>query len=94
MSFDQTTELLIAIRNSSLSPIVVYIEPWAEEYPLAAGSVLTIIGRGPEKGSGFLVDYEEKAVTVSAWSGSTVRVFSEGKELGDVGHRPIVPYFE
>jgi hypothetical protein len=40
------------------------------------------------------VDYGADSITVSAWTGSVVRVFCGGKELGGSFKRPPVPDFD
>ncbi len=86
-------ETCIAIRNSSGTEITLYLEPWAEEFLMAPESELVVVGRGPETGNGFSVEYGADGIVVSAWTGSVVHVFSQGKELGNTP-RPPVPDFD
>jgi hypothetical protein len=91
---DSSIETQIAIRNFSGREITMYLEPWAEEFLIGVQSEVILIGRGPQKGNGFSVDYREDGVVVSGWTGSVVQVFSQGKELGDSRSRPPVPDFD
>jgi hypothetical protein len=90
----ETIETCIAVRNFGSREIVLYLEPWAEEFPMAVQAELVLVGRGPHKGNGFSVDYREDGLVVSGWTGSVVQVFSQGEELGDVRQRPPVPDFD
>lgn len=89
-----TTDITIAIRNSSPRVIVVYLEPWGEEFRLAPQDELVLVGYGPRAGSGYIVEYIDAGVVITAWTGSVVRVFSHGRELGSVAQRPPVPDFD
>jgi hypothetical protein len=91
---DRSIETSIAIRNSSNREITMRLEPWVEEFLMAVLSEIILVGRGPEKGNGFSVDYEEDGITVSGWTGSVVHVFSQDQELGDARSRPPVPDFD
>lgn len=91
---DSTIETRIAIQNFSDNEITLYLEPWAEEFSMAAQAEFVLVGVGPQKGNGFSVDYREDGIVVSGWTGSVVQVFSEDKELGDAGCRPPVPDFD
>jgi hypothetical protein len=91
---DSTVETCIAIRNFASREIVLYLEPWAEEFSMAPQSELVLVGRGPQNGGGFSIDYREDAIVVSGWTGSVVQVFSQGNELGDIRTRPPVPDFD
>jgi hypothetical protein len=86
-------ETCIAISNSSSREITLYLEPWAEEFLMVKGSEVVLVGRGPQAGNGFSVEYREDGVVVTGWTGSVVQVFSQGKELGNTP-RPPVPDFD
>jgi hypothetical protein len=94
MPSQSSVETSIAVRNLSSAEITLYLEPWAEEYPVAPQSEIILVGRGPQQGNGFSVDYQENAIVVSGWTGSVVQVFSQGTELGDIRSRPPVPDFD
>ena len=91
---DSSVETRIALRNFSNREITLYLEPWAEEFLMVMQAEVILVGRGPQKGNGFSVDYREDGIVVSAWTGSVVQVFSEGRELGDSHNRPPVPDFD
>lgn len=91
---NSAVETCIAIQNSTSRDIILYLEPWAEEFSVAAQTKLVLVGRGPQKGSGFNIDYREDSIVVTGWTGSVIQVFSQGNELGDVHSRPPVPDFD
>jgi hypothetical protein len=91
---DSEIEIRIAIRNFCDKPLMLYLEPWGEEYPMELQREFVLVGHGPQKGSGFTVDYGVESITVSGWTGSVVRVFCGDKELGDSLKRPPVPDFD
>ncbi len=93
-SASEIQEISLAVRNFATREVVLYLEPWAEEFRLAPQAELVLVGRGPKRSSGFAVDYEDDGIVVSAWAGSVVRVFCKGVELGDVRQRPAVPDFD
>ncbi|HJT32435.1 MAG TPA: hypothetical protein VJ783_10365 [Pirellulales bacterium] len=88
------TIIRLAIRNLAAEEVTVYLEPWGEELPMAPQGEYVLVGHGPENGSGFSVDYHERSIVVTGWTGSTVQVFSNGKEIGNVTWRPPVPDFD
>jgi hypothetical protein len=88
------TSIRIAIRNFANKEIKLYLEPWGEEFQMPSQSEFIFVGHGPEKGSGFTVDYNEQSIVVSGWTGSAVQVFSKGEEIGDFRWRPPIPDFD
>jgi hypothetical protein len=89
-----TTEITIAITNYSTRRMVLYLEPWGEEFWMAPQEQIVIIGHGPCIGSGFGIEHIDEGVVITAWTGSVVRVFSRGQELGNAAQRPPVPDFD
>lgn len=61
------------LQNSSKKNVRVHVEPWGDEYPLAPGEKLRVVGSGPAGGE-LEVQWTEDRVTVHGWSGSTVKV--------------------
>jgi hypothetical protein len=61
---------------------------------MAPHSEFIVVGHGPKQGSGVSIDYSDNGITVTGWTGSVLRVFSAGRELGDTRARPPVPDFD
>ena len=78
----------LAVRNFASRDLKRYLEPWGDEFQMPPQAELVFVGDGPVTGSGFWVDYGEETIVVTAWTGSTVRVFSNGEEIGGAGPRP------
>ncbi len=81
----------LVVRNVTKKELTLYLEPWGEECQMVSQSEFILIGYGPESGSGFLIDYDEDRIVVTGWTGSAMRVFSNGKEIGSISWRPPVP---
>jgi hypothetical protein len=86
-------EIQMFIVNATEHALRFYLEPWGEEHLWKPKAKFLIIGRGPKKGSGFMIEYQENAVIVTAWKGSTVQIFEQEREIGRIEHRPPVPDF-
>ena len=56
-------------------------------------SEFLVVGRGPKEGSTIWIEYGKKLITVTGWTGSVLRVFDKGKELGSSEKKPPVPDF-
>jgi hypothetical protein len=61
------------LMNQSKKSLLVCIEPWGEQYPLAPGHKLRVKGEGPPGGELEIV-WAEDRVTVHGWSGGTIKV--------------------
>src|SRR5437764_5477537 len=84
-------ELCLAVTNTSAEPLTLYLEPWAEEYPMPVQREFILVGVGPKRGSGLWIEYGDKMIKLSGWTVSVVRVFEGGIELGGLwGKRPPV----
>jgi hypothetical protein len=84
----------VSVRNLSKRHVVLYLEPWGEEINMPVDRELIIVGEGPQRGSGFTVDYAEHGMTVTGWTGSIVRVFSNGQQIVGSPDMPPVPDFD
>jgi hypothetical protein len=78
---DVEREVTLRLVHFGTSAIRFVLEPWGEVYSFAPQDVFVVQARGPEPADPE-VAYEEGAVTVSGWVGSTVRLFKNGEELG------------
>lgn len=71
----------VRVRNTRAGELAFYLEPWGEHYVLASGAALEIVAEGPG-GDSLEVELADDHITVYGWSGSTVTLYQEGKELG------------
>ena len=60
-------------RNGKGEPIVVRIEPWADEITIDPGESLLLCFEGPA-GESIEVETEPNALVVYGWVGSTVKI--------------------
>ena len=68
------------LANSSQRALTVRLEPWGEEFAIPQGGRFAVEAVGPE--GGFLeLQWGDDEVTIYGWSGSTVSVWSEEKEV-------------
>lgn len=88
-----TVEMCVSIRNTCDELLAFFLEPWGEEYSIPSDCEFVVLGRGPREGSGLWIEYGEKTITVTGWTGSIVQVFSEGQALGGSANKPAVPDF-
>jgi hypothetical protein len=91
---DPDISIQLAVRNFGNKQLTLYLEPWGEEFQMPPKAELIFVGDGPVKGSGFWVDCDEGSIVVTAWTGSTVQVFTKGQEIGDTRRRTRVPDFD
>ena len=68
------------VRNSENFPVVLCIEPWANEIQLLTGNDYHVIFEGPE-GEFPAVEWGKNRITLYGWSGSVAHVFLAGKEV-------------
>jgi len=78
------------LTNARSTPITFVLEPWGDEYPLAAGASVDVVAVGPATGS-LEVTYTQDRVVAYGWPGSVLRVFQNGLELDNGISRPVVP---
>ena len=88
MSFESS----ISVTNSANRSVILYLEPWGDQFEMLPATTLCLIARAVQPGS-FEIEHLEDEIIVWAWTGSVVSVFSEGNEAcilnGD--ERPPVP---
>ena len=65
------------ITNKSDGPLTVWLEPWAQDYALAPGQKLEVIGSSTQDGCFEVSDHGNK-VGIYCWAGSSVKVFRDG----------------
>jgi hypothetical protein len=66
-------------QNDTSEPTIVIVEPWAEEFPVPSGSVLSIAITASELGT-LETAMSDKRFTVWLWSGCRAVVSLDGKE--------------
>lgn len=77
----------LRIRNSRVTSLALYLEPWGEEYCMPPEATFEVVARGPH-GDCLEVEYAADHITVYGWSGSVVSLFHEGVELGTGNETP------
>jgi hypothetical protein len=82
----------ISISNRTDQLFTLHLEPWGEQIPMPADSAFQIVVEAKEPGE-IEVEYGCSDIVIWAWAGSTLKVLSNGKEIGDVPgiDRPVVP---
>ncbi|MGE0543341.1 MAG: hypothetical protein AB7R89_24540 [Dehalococcoidia bacterium] len=71
------------VSNEDASPLVLFLEPWAESFVISPHSAIEVVAYG--SGDGHLViDEADNQLIVWGWTGSTVHVLQNGHELAPV----------
>ena len=58
----------------------LYLEPWGDELEIPSDATFEIVARGPQNDC-LAVAFENTAISVYGWSGSTLSVSHKGKLL-------------
>jgi hypothetical protein len=66
-------EIALRITNSQAQDLIVHLEPWGEQYRMAAGATFKVDAKGPD-GDNLELEYGDGRITVYGWSGSTVAI--------------------
>lgn len=83
------TVVKMPLRNRSPNALQVRLEPWGQTLLLPSGTTWELVARGPG-GESLELLREEDLVTVYGWSGATLRVLHEGRDV-DGGARLTAP---
>src|SRR5437762_14146524 len=85
-------ESSIRLTNSSGKLRLFHLEPWGDQIEMASGATFVLRAEASEQGS-FEVEHGEDEIIVLAWPTASVRIFSEGTEIGLTPglERPAVP---
>src|SRR5258706_12260163 len=85
-------ESSIHVTNSSGKPRLFHLEPWGDQIEMASGTTLALRAEACQQGS-FEVEHGEEEIIVWAWPTASVKIFSEGSEVGFAAgvERPAVP---
>jgi len=71
---------MLWVRNSSNTPLVLCVEPWANDILMEPGRAYLAVFDGPE-GKFPNVEWREDGITLYGWSGSVAQVLLEGTEV-------------
>jgi hypothetical protein len=87
-----TYESSIQVTNSSGKPLLFHLEPWGDQIEMASGATFVLCAKAGEQGS-FEVEHGENEIIVWAWPTASVKIFSDGTEIGMAPgvERPAVP---
>jgi len=81
----------LRISNTRSVPLILYLEPWGEQYPIAPEATFTAVAKGPE-GDGLEVEWADDHIVLYGWPGSVITLFQDGKEVGGgTSERASVP---
>lgn len=72
--------MALRVTNSSSETKTLNLEPWGEQYRLGPNESIDLRADGPAGGR-LEMETLDRDVTVWGWSGSTVRVSRDGKEV-------------
>ena len=80
-----TTDVLtwretLHVSNEDAVPLVLFLEPWAEQFVIPAQSAVEIVAYGPDDGR-LVIDKGDNQLVVWGWTGSSVHVLRNGHEL-------------
>jgi hypothetical protein len=73
--------LRLRVQNTSADPVLICLEPWGEQYTMPPGVTFEVVATGPE-GDALEIQYAEHRITLFGWTGSIVRLFQDGIEVG------------
>ena len=71
---------MLWVTNSSNTPLVLCVEPWANEIMMEPGKAYLAVFDGPE-GKFLTVEWRKDSITLYGWSGSVAQVLLEGTEV-------------
>ena len=66
------------IRNAEDEPVLLCLEPWADETHLASGNEYQVVFEGPA-GEWPAIQWSKDRITVYGWSGSVASVYLDGE---------------
>ena len=72
--FEPTTRQNLRVSNSEETPIVLCLEPWANELLISEGDDCLVVFDGPQ-GELPEVEWSKERITVYGWSGCVAWVF-------------------
>jgi hypothetical protein len=80
-----TTDVLtwretLHVLNDDAVPLVLFLEPWAEQFVIPPRSAIEIVAYGSDDGR-LVIDKGDNQLVVWGWTGSSVHVLQGGHEL-------------
>lgn len=73
----------LEVANADAAPLVLFLEPWAEPFVIPPHSAIEVVAYAPSEGR-LEVDNRDNQVTIWGWTGSSVHVLQDGRELNPV----------
>jgi hypothetical protein len=67
------------LKNDRIDPLLLILEPWAEEWIIKAGDTIQLIAQGPMSDEYFDLHFKLKSLVIYAWQGCTVTVLYNKK---------------
>lgn len=71
----------IICSNGTSAPLLLIIEPWAEEYWIAPHSSVDVIAEGDDEAGTLEMEHVEQGIVIYAWQGSIISVIKDGTPL-------------
>lgn len=79
-------ERRVVVENPSGRVLILILEPWADEYPMAPNQRWVIEGQGPAYHAALYVEApdHDDGLIVTAWDGSDARIlYEDGRVLAE-----------
>ena len=85
-------ESSIHVTKSSGKSLLFHLEPWGDQIEMGSGATFVLCAEAAQPGS-FEIERGEDEIIVWAWPTASVKIFSEGSEIGMPAgvERPAVP---
>lgn len=83
-STPRTEQVVVRVRlnNERTKTCTFAVEPWGDTYEMKPGESFDVVASGPAENCQLEIDQSDESVVVYGWSGSTVSIFHDDKELG------------
>lgn len=80
----------LVLINSRRDDLVLHLEPWGEQYPMAPKAEYRVVAFGPP-GETLMIEYDYGSITVYSWPGSVITLFKDGTQLGPWASSQVSP---
>src|SRR5207253_3046285 len=74
-------ESSIHVTKSSGKSLLFHLEPWGDQIEMGSGATFVLCAEAAQPGS-FEIERGEDEIIVWAWPTASVKIFSEGSEIG------------
>ena len=71
------------IRNDSVEPMTIWLEPWGFEHTIPPNSSIRAVAVSPIEGRLEVADYGD-TLAIYGWSGATLKVYRDNELVDDV----------